>query len=105
MAKSVTVKNVIEQIETIFGRQSEAYMMRLINDALLDINDNKQHYTVAAKRDLVGYDRWYTLTDDMVDIKKIEILDTNSRYVRIPKLTDPHKLLRGDTDVSDDELT
>jgi len=105
MAKSLTVKNIIEQIEAIFGRQSEAYMMRLINDALLDINDNKQHYTVAAKRDLVGYDRWYTLTDDMVDIQKIEILDTNSRYVRIPKLVDPHKLLRGDTDDSDDELT
>ena len=105
MAKSLTVKNVIEQIEAIFGRQSEAYMMRLINDALLDINDNKQHYTVSAKRDLVGYDRWYTLTDDMVDIQKIEILDTNSRYVRIPKLADPHKLLRGDTDDSDDELT
>ena len=105
MAKSLTVKNIIEQIEAIFGRQSEAYMMRLINDALLDINDNKQHYTVSAKRDLVGYDRWYTLTDDMVDIKKIEILDTNSRYIRIPKLADSHRLLRGDTDDSDDELT
>ena len=98
MAKSLTVKNVIEQAEIIFGRQSEAYMMRLINDALLDINDKKQHYTVSAKRDLIGKDRWYTLTDDMIDITRIEILDTNDRYVMIPKLTDPHKLLRGDSD-------
>ena len=105
MAKSLTVKNVIEQVEQVFGRQSETYMMRLVNDALLDINDKKQHYTVSAKRDLVGYDRWYALTDDMVDITKVEILDTNSRYVMIPKLADPHKLLRDDTDESEDSLT
>ena len=105
MAKSLTVKNVIEQAELIFGRQSEAYMMRLINDALLDISEKKQHYTVSAKQDLVGYDRWYSLTDDMIDIMKVEILDTNSRYIMIPKLTDSHKLLRADTDDSDDSLT
>ena len=105
MAKSLTVKNVIEQIEAIFGRQSEAYMMRLINDALLDISEKKQHYIVSAKQDLVGYDRWYSLTDDMIDVTKVEILDTNSRYIMIPKLTDPHKLLRGDTDDADDSLT
>ena len=50
MAKSLTVKNVIEQAELIFGRQSEAYMMRLINDALLDIGEKKQHYVVSAKQ-------------------------------------------------------
>ena len=105
MAKSLTVKNVIEQVELLFGRQSEVYMKRLINDALLDISEKKQHYTVSAKQDLVGYDRWYSLTDDMIDIIKVEILDTNSRYIMIPKLTDSHKLLRGDTDVDDDSLT
>ena len=105
MAKSLTVKNIIEQIELVFGRQSEAYMMRLINDALLDITDKKQHYTVSAKQDLVGHDRWYNLTDDMVDIIRIEILSTDDRYVMIPKLTDPHRLLRGDTDAQDDILT
>ena len=105
MAKSLTVADVITQIDESVGAKSDTYMLRLINDALLDINDKKQHYTVVAKRDLVGYDRWYELTDDMVDITRVEILDTNSRYVMIPKLTDPHKLLRGDTDVDDDSLT
>ena len=105
MAKSLTVQNIIDSADESVGAKSDDYMMRLINDALLDINDKKQHYTVVAKRDLVSYDRWYELTDDMVDITKVEILDTNSRYVMIPKLTDPHKLLRGDTDVEDDSLT
>ena len=104
MAKSLTVKNVIEQAEIIFGRQSEAYMMRLINDSLLDISEKKQHYTVSAKQDLVPKQRWYSLTDDMIDITKVEILDTNNRYVMIPKLTDPHKLLRADTDDDSDTL-
>tara|TARA_R110002020_G_scaffold73145_2_gene187581 strand:- start:155 stop:472 length:318 start_codon:yes stop_codon:yes gene_type:complete len=105
MAKSLTVKNIIEQVEHSFGRQSEAYLMRIINDALLDISEKKQHYIVSAKQDLVGHDRWYSLTDDMIDVTKVEILDTNSRYIMIPKLTDPHKLLRGDTDDADDSLT
>ena len=104
MAKSLTVKNVFEQAELTFGRQSETYMMRLINDALLDISEKKQHYTVSAKQDLVPKQRWYSLTDDMIDITKVEILDTNNRYVMIPKLTDPHKLLRADTDDDSDTL-
>ena len=79
--------------------------MRLINDALLDISSKKQHYTKTAKRDLISHDRWYSLLDEMIDIERVEILDTNSRYVLIPKLTDPHKLLRADTDESDDSLT
>ena len=104
MAKSLTVKNVIDQVEHIFGRQPESYMLRLVNDALLDISDKKQHYTVSASQDLVPKQRWYSLTDDMIDITKVEILDTNDRYVMIPKLTDPHKLLRDDTDTDSDSL-
>ena len=104
MAKSMTAAEIIQQIEKLFGRQPQKYMLRLINDALLDIGEKKQHYTVTAKQDLVSYDRWYTLSDDVIDIIKVEILDTNNRYVRIPKLTDSHRLLRDDTDVDDDSL-
>ena len=104
MAKSLTVGNVIEQVERLFGRQSEAYMMRLINDALLDISAKKQHYTVSAKQDLVPKQRWYSLTDDMIDIMYVEILDTNNRYVKIPRLVDYYKMLRADTDIDSDSL-
>ncbi len=47
----------------------------------------------------------WTLTDDVIDIIKVEILDNNDRYVKIPKLADPHKLLRGDTDIANNDLT
>ena len=101
----MTAKNIIEQIEKIFGRQSEQYMFQLINDALDDIASNKRNYTVSAISDLEQYKRWYLLDDSVIDIVKVEILDTNSRYIMIPKLTDPHKLLREDTDETDDSLT
>ena len=90
------VKKVIEQVEHIFGRQSEGYMMQLINDALLDIGSTKQHLLEDIKMDLVEDKRWYELEDDMIDITRVEIKDTNGRYVMIPKLADAHKLLKGD---------
>ena len=94
----MTAKNIIEQIEKLFGRQPEQYMFQIMNDALDDIASHKRNNTVSKTTNLIGYDRWYTLHDDVIDIQKIEIKDTNDRYVMIPKLADPHKLLRGDTD-------
>ena len=94
----MTAKQIIEQVEKLFGRQPEQYMFQLINDALDDIAAQKQHRTVSKTTNLIGYDRWYTLSDDVIDVKKVEIKDTNDRYVMIPKLADPHLLLRGDTD-------
>ena len=94
----MTAKNIIEQIERLFGRQPEQYMFQLINDALDEIAAQKQHRTVSETTNLIGYDRWYTLSDNVIDVKRVEIKDTNDRYIMIPKLADPHKLLRGDTD-------
>tara|TARA_R110002020_G_scaffold28691_1_gene91149 strand:- start:3375 stop:3710 length:336 start_codon:yes stop_codon:yes gene_type:complete len=111
----MTAKNIIEQIEKVFGRQSEQYMFQLINDALDDIASSKKNNTVSKTTNLIGYDRWYTLHDDVVQINRVEIKDTNDRYVMIPKLADSHKLLRedtddttsswSDTDAGDDSLT
>ena len=101
----MTVKNIIEQAEKMFGRLSEQYMYQLINDALDDIASNKRNYTVSAITNLEEKKRWYELSDDVIDIVKVEIKDTNDRYLMIPKLADPHKLLREDTDETDDSLT
>tara|TARA_R100001594_G_scaffold3221_2_gene12294 strand:+ start:3153 stop:3458 length:306 start_codon:yes stop_codon:yes gene_type:complete len=100
----MTVKNIIAQIEKSFGRQSEAYLYQLINDGLIDISNRKQNYIVSATTDLEKKKRWYELPADVLSIERVEVLDTNNRYVLIPKLSDPHKLLRGDSDSSNDEL-
>ena len=101
----MTVKNIIEQVEQIFGRQPEKLMLQLINDALIDISGEVKHYTRVSKTDLVSYQRWYDLDNKMIDITKVEIKDTNDRYVKIPKLADPQNILRDDTDESGSSLT
>ena len=101
----MTPKNIIDQVERLFGRQPEAYMIRLINDALIDLSSKKREYTVSSNTTLEQYKRWYSLDDQVIDIIKVEILSSDSRYVKIPKLADPHQLLREDTDGSDDSLT
>jgi hypothetical protein len=101
----MTVKNIIDQVEKMFGRQSEQYMYQLINDALDDIASNKRNYTVSSTTSLEEKKRWYELADKVIDIVRVEIKDTNDRYVMIPKLADPHKLLREDTESTDDSLT
>ena len=98
MAKSLTVQNIIDAADESVGAKSDDYMLRLINDALLDISEKKQHYTKEVTTDLKKKQRWYTLSDDIIDILRVEVLDSNDRYVMIPKLTDPHKILRGDSD-------
>ena len=100
----MTVKNMFSQLEKLFGRNSEAYLIQIINDGLMDIANKKGGYTVSATTDLEKNKRWYELPSTVLSIERVEILDTNDRYVLIPKLSDPHKILRADTDESDDEL-
>ena len=100
----MTVKNIIEQTEVMFGRQSEKYMFSLINDALNEVASKRQHNLQSTNYDLKVKQRWYTIADSIIDIVKVEIKDTDGRYVRIPRLVDSHKLLKDDTDVSVDTL-
>ena len=97
----MTAQQIISQVEKLVGRQPEAYMFQLINDALDDIASHKQNYTTSSITDLKKKQRWYSLDDSVIDIMRVEIKDTNDRYVMIPKLADPHKILRDDTDSND----
>ena len=100
----MTVRDIISQVERIFGRQSEQFIYRLINDGLLDIASKKQHYTVSSTTDLEFKKRWYEMSDQVLDITRVEIKNTDGRYVMIPKLSDPHKILKADTDADNDSL-
>ena len=100
----MTIKTVLLQLEKIFGRNPEKYLIQLVNDGLMDIANKKQGYTVSALTDLEKNKRWYDLPATVLSIERVEILDTNSRYIMIPKLADPHKLLRADSDASNEAL-
>ena len=90
------VKDIISQLEKNMGRQPEGYIMRLINDGLLDIAAERQHKIDDMKMDLVQDKRWYEIDDKIIDITRVEVLDSNDRYAMIPKLADAHKILKED---------
>ena len=90
------VKDLIQQVEYTMGRQPEQYMLQLINDALMDMSGKVQSYTTEKIQNLNSKQRWYKLDDSVVDITRVEILDNNDRYVKVPLLADSHKLLKGD---------
>ena len=104
----MTVKDIVTQIEMLYGKKPHTYIFRLINDCLLDIASEVQHLSKTGRHDLTQYRRWYVAKDfvdvnnnastDVVDIYRVEILDSDSRYNLIPKITDQHKLLKDDTD-------
>lgn len=94
----MTVKELINQIEHLYGRQPHMYIKRLINDGLLDMSAEIQHYKASAKEVLETDKRWYALSDVMVDIDRVEILNSDSKYEMIPKLSDPNRLLENDDD-------
>ena len=101
----MNVKNLIQQVEYLMGRQPEQYMIQLINDALMDMSSKIQHYSTQKKQNLNEKQRWYDLDDSVIDVFRVEILDTNDRYVMIPRLADSHKLLKDHTDDTSDSLT
>ena len=109
----MTVKEIVSQVELLYGRKPEKYLLRLINDCLLDMSSEVQSYQKTAKETLTQYKRWYPLKDfsdvngsattDIIDVFRVEVLDSDSRYNLIPKISDQHKLLKEDTD--DDALS
>ena len=98
-------KDLIQQVEYLMGRQPERYMMQLINDALMDMSGKVQHHMSQKKQNLNQKQRWYALDDNVIDVTRVEILDTDDRYVMIPRLADSHKLLKDDSDDTPDSLT
>ena len=90
------IKNIIQQLEHLYGRQSEKYLIELINDGLKEIAISKKHYREIETQDLVEDQRWYDLPEGTIDVHRVEIKGTDDKYVMIPKLSDPHTLLRED---------
>jgi len=91
----MTVKELISQIEHIYGRQPHMYMKRLINDALLDMSAKVQHYKVTAIETLKTDTKWYGISDVMIDINRVEVLNSDGDYELVPELSNPDELKIG----------
>ena len=94
----MTVKDLISQIEYLYGKQPHMYLKRLINDGLLDMSAEVQSYKANATEDLKQDKRWYPLSDTMIEVNRVEILNSNNKYELIPYVQNHDQLLEGDKD-------
>ena len=92
----MTVKDIITQIEHVYGRQPRTYMLRLINDALNDMASKKSTNKKITKEDLIANQRFYDIPEDTIDIQRVEVMDSSGVYELIPKASDPHLIGEND---------
>ena len=99
------LNTLISQVEYLYGRQPQTYVLQLVNDCLDMISVISRMYKKNEVMDLVQALRLYTLPSDLMQIERVDILDTNSRYSMIPKLMDGFHLLKNDTDMGKGDYT
>ena len=99
---SLSVKQIISRIRQIFPDAPEAYVMSLINDALVEcgLYSNK---SMSAKIDVVADQMFYDVSDSAKDssdntlelnkIYAVNFMDSSGDYIKIPRLLDGETLM------------
>ena len=87
---SLTVKQILSRVRQTFPNAPEAYVINLINEALVELGkyNTKIEY---AKLTTVADQQWYTLSDTNagVEINKVyrlDFMDSAGDYTKIPRL-------------------
>ena len=99
------LNTLISQVEYLYGRQPQSYVLQLVNDCLDMISVSSKMYKKHEVMDLTQAQRLYTLPADLMQIERVDILNTNNRYSMIPKLTDGFNLLKNDIDMGKGDYT
>jgi len=82
------VKDLVGQIEHNYGRKSHRYLMGILNDGLDEIAQTAMANTTSAGTQLTTGQRWYALDESaMIDVFRVEVLDSNLDLRSIPRLT------------------
>lgn len=97
----LTVKQIISRVRQVFPDAPEAYIMSLINDAINEIGQYSQK-SISAKIDLESGKMFYGIGDSDSDssneklgvnkIYRVDILDNDGDYIRIPRVLDGEPL-------------
>tara|TARA_R100001082_G_C4360260_1_gene158967 strand:+ start:577 stop:927 length:351 start_codon:yes stop_codon:yes gene_type:complete len=101
---SLTVKQIISRVRQVFPDAPEAYIMSLINDALVEAG-TYSNKTMSAKINVVADQMFYNISDSATDsssntlelnkVYRVDFMDSDGDYIKIPRLLD------GETLVSD----
>jgi len=102
---SISVKELISRVRLVFPDAPEAYVINLINEALIDMGMHQQKVE-NAKTNLIDNKLWYDLDDDeSITVNKIHscyIKNSDGEYIIISRLTPGRiKQFYNETSISD----
>jgi|TARA_R110000803_G_scaffold206025_1_gene273058 hypothetical protein len=99
---SITVKKLISRVRLVFPDAPEAYLLNLVNDALVEIGMFKTK-VVHAKITTVANKMYYNLADGAQDssnnklevnqVLRVYLMDNEGDYIQIPRVIDKNLLL------------
>ena len=89
----MTVKQLIQRIEIAMGPAPHGYLMQLINDGLKEISGEMKKLRKSQKADLIEDQRWYAISEDMIDIDTVYIKDDKGDYTKVPRIMNPEELI------------
>ena len=72
------VKDIISQVESLFGRKPNKYLMQVINDGLMDIASKRLVNEDTAVTDLIEDQRYYELPAGLLKIIGVEARQENT---------------------------
>ena len=72
------VKDIISQVEGLFGRKPNRYLMQIINDGLMDIASKRLTNEDTAVTDLLEGQRYYEMHPGLLKIVSVEVKQENT---------------------------
>ena len=99
---SLTVKQIISRVRQSFPDAPEVYIMSLVNDAINELGEYSQK-SQSAKVSIVADQMFYNIGDSATDsssellginkIYRIDIMDNEGDYIKIPRVLDGEPLM------------
>ena len=99
---SLTVKQIISRVRQVFPDAPEAYIMSLLNDALVEAGAYSTK-TMTSKIDIVADQMFYDMSDSATDssnnalelnkLYRVDFMDSSDDYIKIPRLLDGETLM------------
>ena len=104
---SLTAKQIMSRIRQVFPDAPEAYILSLLNDALVEAGLYSTK-AVSSKIDVTADKMFYDLSDSAKDadnnalemnkIYRVDFMDNDGDYIKIPRLLDGEVLMFDITD-------
>ena len=99
---SLTVKQIISRVRQVFPDAPESYIVSLLNDALVEAGLYSTK-SMSAKLNVVADQMYYDMSDTATDssnntlemnkLYRVDFMDDNSDYIKIPRLLDGETLM------------